>query len=62
MGQSLDVILVAGEHLYTGNQALTPENPDCFNGRQLLWDGELRLPQDSLREMSVIFNAVLVTI
>lgn len=48
--------------LQTGNLGLMPESPGGVDGYQLLWDGELRLTLDSIREMSMVFSVVLATI
>jgi len=53
---------VAGVPLRTDNITLSAVSPNTLDGYQLLWDGELRLTLDALREMSAVLGVVLVLI
>ena len=62
MDARLDGQEVAGVPLRTDNITLSAVSPNTLDGYQLLWDGELRLTLDALREMSAVLGVVLVLI
>jgi multidrug efflux pump subunit AcrB len=58
----LDGLQIEGETLTTGNLTLEPQTPSSVDGYQLLWDGEIRVTLDILRDMSAILGVVVVLI
>ncbi|MDP3295596.1 MAG: efflux RND transporter permease subunit [Nevskia sp.] len=62
MDARLDGQEVAGVPLRTDNITLSAVSPNTLDGYQLLWDGDLRLTLDAMREMSAVLGAVLVLI
>ena len=62
MDARLDGQEVAGVPLRTDNITLNAVPPNTLDGYQLLWDGELRLTLDAMREMAAVLGVVLVLI
>ncbi|WP_428383999.1 efflux RND transporter permease subunit [Nevskia ramosa] len=62
MDARLDGQEVAGVTLRTDNITLSAVSPNTLDGYQLLWDGELRLTLDALREMGAVLGVVLLLI
>lgn len=62
MDEELNGTEIAGEKLTTGNITLNPVLPNTLDGYQLLWDGEIRLSLDALREMSAVLGVALIII
>jgi multidrug efflux pump subunit AcrB len=62
MDRVLDGLEIAGETLTTGNLTLVPQTPGSLDGYQLLWDGEIRVTLDTLRDMAAILGVVVVLI
>jgi multidrug efflux pump subunit AcrB len=62
MDRSLDGLQIVGETLTTGNLTLVPRTPSPLDGYQLLWDGEIRVTLDTLRDMAAILGVVVVLI
>lgn len=62
MNKALNGAKLAGETLATDNITLRAVSPNTLDGYQLLWDGELRITLDAMREMGVILGVVMVLI
>ena len=62
MDRVLDGLQIEGETLTTGGLTLEPQTPSSVDGYQLLWDGEIRVTLDILRDMSAILGVVVVLI